>query len=323
MENLNRNIIMSSISHMNSNKTTPDKERYRRILPIAGSRRTKSHRLNSLSHDSPSRLTQLMMTSLPFLMTTPSGIFNQRWTESVPNMTNTHVLPTIPSVPITTSSTSNITSPSRTMIPSVSVPITTSNIPNTVQSVSNLTFNHSDRTTPEDSMNDVNIPHVSITSDNKEVASQEQELIFTPPRKRCRRSRTVSTPRRVSNNEQTHVVRRREPFSAFHSYCVGMESLPMNVWIDRIQKDKQSALKWTTNECIRYHKLLMSALPDMSLVLGRGKQQFPSHLSPKEVQFIYIYLLSFFLLQHTSPPPPLLLLLLLLLPPPPPPPRHQ
>jgi hypothetical protein len=103
----------------------------------------------------------------------------------------------------------------------------------------------------------------------------------------------------VSSPTNDPVEHRCDFFSAFHSYCVGgTGSVTMDEWVSRIQKDKEFALTWTTDDRIRHRDQLLSALPDMSLVLGCGRQNFSPESSPHEVYDAYMYLLNFFLQQH-------------------------
>ena len=93
-------------------------------------------------------------------------------------------------------------------------------------------------------------------------------------------SNTTGDVESVPNMTNDSVQRRCGFFSAFHEYCVGRtESLTTEELVSRVQKDKDSALNWTTEEVNNIREELLSALPDMSLVLGRGKQQFSPHLS--------------------------------------------
>ena len=111
---------------------------------------------------------------------------------------------------------------------------------------------------------------------------------------------STRTNESVNSGRNEIVQGRHEFFSAFHEYCVGgTTSLTTDEWVSQIQKDKDFALKWSTDDVNNHREELLSSLPDMSLILGGERRQFPSQMSPYEVYGAYIYLLTYFLQQHS------------------------
>ena len=110
---------------------------------------------------------------------------------------------------------------------------------------------------------------------------------------------------RVGSTTTDSVQHRRKFFSAFHEYCVeGTGSLTIDECVSRIQQDKDSALNWSTDEVNNHREELLSALPDMSSILGGERRHVPPQMSPYEVYGAYMYLLTFFLQQY---PPSILI----------------
>ena len=112
---------------------------------------------------------------------------------------------------------------------------------------------------------------------------------------------TTRDGERVESTMTDSVPHRRKFFSAFHEYCVGgTGSLTIDECVSRIQKDKDSALNWSPDEVNNHREELLSALPDMSSILGGERRHLSPQMSPYEVYGAYIYLLTFFLQQHSS-----------------------